>query len=62
MSREDYLGNTVNNSIILPPIIPIDNYMCDLDTNVHCKSLGDLKLYRNKPVKTNHVLDKMEGH
>jgi len=59
LTREEYIGDNVNSSVVLPPIIPIDNYICDLDKNVHCKSLGDLKLYRKKPVKTNQVLDKM---
>ena len=59
LTRDEYLSENTGNSIILPPIIPINNYICVLDTNVQCKSLGDLKLYRKKPIKTNHVLDKM---
>jgi len=61
LTYEEYVVENPNTTIILPPIIPIDNYICDLEKNVHCKSMGDLKLYRKKPVKTNKVLDKMVG-
>ena len=61
MTREEYHGRSSHSerAVILPPIIPIDNSICDLESNVHCKSTGGLKLYRKKPIKTNHVLEKM---
>jgi len=59
MTREEYSQGDSSCAIIFPPIIPIDNSMCDISTTHHMKTTGDLKLYRKQPLKTNHVLEKM---
>ena len=58
MTRQEYSKDTRDVSVILPPIIPIDNTICDIQSVSHKKN-GDLKLYRINPLKTNRVLDKM---